>query len=128
MKFATIVYVATVLASSAYAGPSEPTPNAQAVNDYCNQPGGQCTKLKRAADAAAAALAMPDAEPWQRFCHLPGQGCWKAKRSIDALAEAVKSAYVSADFDPAAAAGKFPILQPYIRPLNLMLTSLRNRS
>jgi len=116
MKFTTVVSIVGLLATSAYA--TEATPDAgqhaKAILDYCNQPGGHCDKLKRAADAAASALAAaePEANPYWKFpivhfCHLPGQGCSKAKRAAEDLSEAVKSAYAAVDTDGATAAGKF---------------------
>ncbi|KAK7542317.1 uncharacterized protein J3D65DRAFT_664713 [Phyllosticta citribraziliensis] len=82
------------------------TPDAQA---FCLQPGQPCDKVKRAADAAAFALAAPNAEAdpkkgptkgwvgriW-RFCQKPGQPCRMAKRHADAIADAVSDAYAAA--------------------------------
>lgn len=109
MKATTVIFAAALAATSVSATAS---PNAEAdaaPGRFCHLPGQGCWKLKRAADAAAEALAAPEphagpeAEPWRRFCHLPGQGCWKAKRSADALANAVAKAYAEAD--PEAEAG-----------------------
>jgi len=97
MKFTTILSLTALLATSAYAGPSEVEQTAKAVADFCKGPTGSCTKLKRAADAAAAALAAPEARKIIHYCHLPGQGCSKAKRSLEALEDAVKAAYAAAD-------------------------------
>ncbi|KAK7521882.1 uncharacterized protein IWZ02DRAFT_511465 [Phyllosticta citriasiana] len=82
-------------------------PDAQA---FCLQPGQPCDKVKRAADAAAVALAAPNAEAdpkWKgptkgwvgriwRFCQKPGQPCRMAKRHADAIADAVSDAYAAA--------------------------------
>lgn len=89
MKFATVLYCAISAASvSAVAIP---------------EPDAAFTKLKRAAEAAADALAEP-AEGFQRYCHLPGQSCWKTKRAADAFAEAIADAFAAADAQPEAEA------------------------
>lgn len=69
-------------------------------NDICNQPSGPCSKLKRAAAAAASAMAISEALPTaandtaaalahQHFCHQPNQTCSTARRAALALAEAI---------------------------------------
>jgi hypothetical protein len=62
---------------------------------FCRQPGQPCWKVKRAAEAAAEALAAPEAEARNPFCNRPGQPCWKAKRAVDELAEAATAANAS---------------------------------
>ncbi len=94
---------------------AQPTTQAQAIHDAdkavrphgaeaCRGSGQMCgikTKLKRAASAAAEALAEPIvfAEPPHRFCYLPGGECSNAKREALALAEAAAEAYASAEPD-----------------------------
>lgn len=103
MKITTVVYSAVLAIASVQA---VATPEAEAIRHFCHRPGQGCSKLKRAADAAAEALAMaaPDAEadasPIRHFCHRPGQGCSKAKRSAEALAEAIAEAYAVAGPEP----------------------------
>ena len=119
MKF-TLTILTTLLAASfagANAAPEATAgPEALAFRRFCHMPGQRCSKLKRAADAAAEALAEaepePDAkaEPFRRFCHMPGQRCSKAKRSADALAEAVAKANAAASPEPEAEAGKSTLL------------------
>ncbi|KAK5201122.1 hypothetical protein LTR16_003740, partial [Cryomyces antarcticus] len=86
MKFSTIVYAGVVAVASVHAA-------AVASEDPYT------AKLKRAADAAAEALAIAEPEPeaFRIFCHLPGQGCSKAKRSAEAVADAVAKAYAVAE-------------------------------
>ncbi len=72
----------------------------EVIRRFCHRPGQGCSKVKRAANAIADALAEPEAEAGpnadaraiQRFCHRPGQGCSKAKRASDALAKAAADA------------------------------------
>ena len=70
--------------------------------EACRGSGQACgikTRLKRAADAAANALAEPItfAEPPHRFCYKPGGECSNAKREALALAEAAAEAYTLAE-------------------------------
>ena len=70
--------------------------------EACRGSGQVCgikAKLKRAADAAANALAEPIsfAEPPHRFCYTPGGECSNAKREALALAEATAEAYAIAE-------------------------------
>ena len=71
---------------------------AEAIIHFCHRPGQSCSKVKRAADAIADALAVAepapeaDAEPIRHFCHRPGQGCSKAKRAADQLSKAAADA------------------------------------
>ena len=72
--------------------------------DTCRGGGQTCgikAKLKRAASAAAEALAEPIvfAEPPHRFCYVPGGECSNAKREALALAEATAEAYAIAEPD-----------------------------
>ena len=115
MKLLTFIFASFSLLSFSLAAADaspEAGPDAAAFRRYCHMPGQGCAKLKRAADAAAEALAVaepnpgPDAEPFRRYCHMPGQGCAKAKRSADALAEAVAKANAVASPDADADAGK----------------------
>ena len=69
-----------------------------AFRRFCHGPGQHCSKVKRAAEAIADALAEPEpeadpkAEPFRRFCHMPGQRCSKAKRAADDLHQAAEEA------------------------------------
>ncbi len=104
MKVLSIVYT-VLLATASVEAVAAPAPNAEAIQHFCHRPGQGCSKLKRAADAAAEALALaapnPEADARiQHFCHRPGQGCSKAKRAADALAEAVADAYAIANAEP----------------------------
>ena len=89
---------------------AEPTNRIQLLHDAskavhpeaCRGSGQVCgmkTKLKRAAAAAAEALAEPItfAEPPHRFCYAPGGECSNAKREALALAEAAAEAYAIAE-------------------------------
>ena len=79
---------------------AEPTPGSTSspstgdsgadLNDtWCHQPGNRCSKLKRAVDAAAAAVA----EPVPKFDHLEARSDpVVAKRAAAALAEAIANA------------------------------------
>ena len=77
------------------AASEKPVPACKAAGQGC----GLKEKLKRAADAAAEALAEPItfAEPPHRFCYKPDGACSKAKREALALAEAAAEAYAIAD-------------------------------
>lgn len=73
-------------------------------DDTCRGSGQMCgikAKLKRAASAAASALAEPIvfAEPPHRFCYKPSGECSNAKREALALAEAAAAAYTLAEPD-----------------------------
>lgn len=125
MKVLSIL-LTTVLAATAVHAAAEPVPDAEATWRFCQRPGQGCHKLKRAAEAAAEALAAAEPEPFctrvgqgckrdakaeadWRFCQRPGQGCHKAKRAADALANAVADAMAAAEPQPEAdaEAGKF---------------------
>lgn len=107
MKVLSIFYTA-ILATATVQAAAAPAPEAELVTRFCHRPGQGCSKLKRAADAAAEALAMaaPQAEAGDelvaRWCHRPGQGCSKAKRAADALADAVADAYAIVEPEPEA--------------------------
>lgn len=110
MKVLSIVYTALLAVASAEAV-ANPAPDAEAMQRFCHRPGQGCSKLKRAADAAAEALAfaapVADADAdIQHFCHRPGQGCSKAKRAAEALAYAIADANAVANAAPEADPGK----------------------
>ena len=106
MKVNSILFAAILAASSVQASAMpEPEADAAPFRRFCHRPGQVCSKVKRAADAAADALAMPEpeaeADPWfRRFCHRPGQVCSKAKRAADALADAIADANAEAGASP----------------------------
>lgn len=85
-------------------------PSAAAVHEFCNRPGEPCFKVKRAAEAVAAALAEPAAVPnpvadpaaaaAHTACYRPGEPCFKAKRDAAALADAVADAHAAALPEP----------------------------
>ena len=67
-----------------------------ATIDFCHRSDQPCAKLKRAADAATEAMALPEALPdldardaSHQFCYRSGQPCAVARRSALALAEAM---------------------------------------
>lgn len=96
MKFIGLVY--TVLLAVAFvedATVANPTPEAETWYGYCYRSGGPCSKLKRAAEAAAEAIA--DAGSCHGFCYGNGEPCSKAKRDALALAEATAEAFAAAD-------------------------------
>lgn len=100
MKVVSIVLSALVAVASAEAAAAPIAAPAHQV--WCYRPGEPCSKLKRAADAAAEALAGPlpgpNADPSRHvWCYRPGEPCSKAKRDALALAEAVAEAYASAN-------------------------------
>lgn len=105
--FTTMVAVASVeaLATPQQEAPDTDVdvilaPDAHAILEYCTTPGQPCDKMKRAADAAANAVAEPFPVPdasHHIWCWRPGQPCNKAKRDALALAEAVADAHASAN-------------------------------
>ena len=106
MKVTSIIYTALLAVASVDAAASA-APNAEAIHHFCYRPGQPCSKMKRAAEAVAEAIAAPhpDAEAEaarNRWCYRPGQPCSKAKRDALAYAEAVAEAYASADAEPEA--------------------------
>jgi hypothetical protein len=107
MKVLAIVSATLLAVASANSAAAPgPVPNAAAIDHFCRRPGQGCYKLKRAADGAAAALAVPepapgaDASAIDHFCRRPGQGCYKAKRNAEALAAAIAEAYAVAEPEP----------------------------
>ncbi len=81
MQFTTAIAVAVL----AYGVNSAATPDVEAWCRYVGQP---CGKVKRAADAYAAALAGPDADAEaEAWCRYVGQPCGKAKRNATPEAE-----------------------------------------
>ena len=62
---------------------------------YAQSVGNGYSKVKRAAEAIAEALAEPEPVPeahWNRWCHKPGQSCNNKRRAADELLEAAHSA------------------------------------
>ena len=96
MKFTSIIFT-TLLAVASVKGVAiaDPVSEAQSYHSFCYKPGEPCSKLKRAAEAAAEAIAGP--QSCDVFCSLPSQPCGKAKRDALALAEATAEAYAAAD-------------------------------
>ena len=110
MRISPLIFTALLAVASgeALAAPNA-APDADAINHFCYRPGEPCTKLKRAADAVADALAAPAPAADARvhhFCYRPGEACSKAKRDALALAEAVADAHAMAL--PAPDASKLP--------------------
>lgn len=103
MKVASIIYAALYAACSIEAAAiANPAPNVLVARtpdpgaNFCRRPGEACFKLKRAAEAAADALA--EAAPLMGpFCRRPGEPCSKAKRDALALAEAIAEAQAAAN-------------------------------
>ena len=75
------------------------SPDAETVRHFCSRSGQPCSKLKRAANAVAEAMALPDAPPGpedvnetaKRSCYGSGQPCALARRSALALAQGFSS-------------------------------------
>ncbi len=88
MKVTSILFTAILAVASVQAVPiQEPSPE-----DV------QVTKVKRAAEAIADALAAPlPVRHKEIWCYMPGQPCYKAKRDALALSEAFAEASASAD-------------------------------
>ena len=69
----------------------------ETVRRSCDAPGQPCAKVKRAAEAIAAALAEPaavpepEAEAAHHFCYRIGEPCSKHKRALEELAEKVNT-------------------------------------
>ena len=95
MKTSIIVYALLVIASI------DAAPNLRyTTHDYCQNRGEACTKLKRAADAAAEALASPNPQiADDNYCQLQGQACNEAKRRALALAEVTANAFSAVESD-----------------------------
>lgn len=106
MKVSTVAFAALLASGSvqAVAGPKA-VADAEASR-FCHHPGQSCGKLKRAADAAAEALAFTEpeseveAEAWRQFCQEQGQLCGKVDRAVYALTEAVAVAAAAAKAEP----------------------------
>ena len=66
------------------------------VHRFCYGPGEPCSKVKRAAEAIAAAIAEPaavpepEAEAQHRWCYQTGEPCSKHKRALDGLSATLK--------------------------------------
>ncbi len=62
--------------------------------EICHQAGGPCEVVKRAANAAAEAMAVADPgwkDPAHHQCYGRGGMCFKAKRALDGLSGVVDS-------------------------------------
>ena len=94
MKITLLYFTALLALVSAEAAVSAESPE-----PICSLPGQTCNKIKRAAEAAAEAIAEPAARltMGDRVCNRPGEWCTKAKRDALALAEAVAEFHESAD-------------------------------
>lgn len=58
---------------------------------FCYRRGEACSKVKRAADAIAEAIAVPEPEAYRtHFCYRRGETCSKHKRALDELHTVVK--------------------------------------
>lgn len=85
MKVAAILVASAFVLGSASATATEQDTNS--ILQYCNEKGQACWQIKRAAEAAAEALATPDAEP------CAGAGCDLIKRAEDDLLAKVNEVY-----------------------------------
>ncbi len=86
--FTTILTVASVEGAAV----ANPDPSGGAWHGYCYRAGQTCSKLKRATEAAAEAIADPPS------CDVScGETCSKVKRDALALAEATAEAFAIAD-------------------------------
>ena len=96
MKFTNIIFTTLLAVASVECGiiGHKPAPGTS-YHGYCLEAGEVCTKLKRAAEAAAEAIAGP--QSCHGFCYEAGEVCSKAKRDALALAEATAEAYAAAD-------------------------------
>ena len=93
MKVTSIIFTTLfAVASIESAAVSEPAPEAQSWHGVCYRAGEPCSKLKRAAEAAAEAIADP--QSCDQSC---GEPCSKVKRDALALAEATAEAFAAAD-------------------------------
>ena len=103
MKVTSLLYAVLLAGVAANAAAvAEPEPDAELVRRWCWRPGQSCGKLKRAADAAATALADGEFE-YTEDNHL-------AKRAAEALASAVADAYAAAGPEPEAGKSLHPPL------------------
>ena len=105
MKITNLIFTTFFAAASVECtAVADPGPKPPAWHGYCYRPGESCSKLKRAADAAAEAIAdgqscdeltvkrdalalaeataeaFAAADPEAHPCHAPGEPCSKAKR------------------------------------------------
>jgi hypothetical protein len=83
------LFTIALAASFATAAVAAPTAEPEARSPFCHRPGQPCWKVRRAAEAAAEALADPEAVARNPFCYRPGAPCWKAKREAEAIIEAI---------------------------------------
>ena len=96
MKSTSIIFTTLLaIASVKGAATADPAPEAQTYRALCHQPGEPCSMLKRAAEAAAEAIAGPQSCDGE--CYRAGEVCSKVKRDALALAEATAEAYAAAD-------------------------------
>ena len=95
MKFTSIV-LASLVAIASVEGAAFVNPEAEALDSrgFCDAFGESCSKLKRAAEAAAEAIAGP--QSCHGYCYGRGEICSKAKRDALALAEATAEAFAAA--------------------------------
>ncbi|KAI4178918.1 MAG: hypothetical protein L6R41_008142 [Letrouitia leprolyta] len=68
---------------------ADQSPEAADSKDFCYSDGQACSKVKRAADAIAKAIADPEAYRG-RWCHRPGEPCGKNKRALEDLSSVVE--------------------------------------
>ena len=93
MKVISIIFTTLfAIASIECAAVADQDYEAPSWHGYCYKPGGTCSKLKRAAEAAAEATA--DGQSCDGSC---GETCLKVKRDALALAEATAEAFAAAD-------------------------------
>ena len=96
MKFTSIT-ITTLLAVASVEGAAIANPASEVPSwrGYCYRAGEPCSKLKRAAEAAAEAIAGHPS--CAGYCYRAGEPCSKAKRDALALAEATAEAFGIAD-------------------------------
>lgn len=95
MKIERIIFTTLLAIASIECGAvADPDPhyNIPSWHGYCYKPGETCSKLKRAAEAAAEATA--DGQICDESCD---ETCVKVKRDALALAEATAEAFAAAD-------------------------------
>ena len=107
MKFSDIFNI--VISSAAALAVAAPLASAGAepdANNWCHRRGEPCSKMKRAANAAAEALAAAEPGPIsdadaaaRNWCWRRGEPCSRAKRDAVSLAEAVAEAHAVAEED-----------------------------
>lgn len=91
MKLTSILFT-TLFAVAFVEGAAIADPAPEAARGFCYRSGEACSRLKRAAEAAAEAIPDPQS------C-LPGEACSKVKRDALALAEATAEALAASDAD-----------------------------